>query len=738
MLPKPTDLLGAAKRHYFAETALRFERWWVAAVVMGYLFLATGFSLGPIFEGPDEKSHYLFVQTLVRTAALPDPAKDPFHEYHQPPLYYALVSPVLMLVDDSDFDERIVYNPFFGYQIQLVGNDNKNYLLHSRVEAFPYNNSPTALAVHLIRLLSVLMGAGTVIASYHIFKILWPERPDRRLMALAFVAFWPQFLFLSSLINNDNLLYLLATLSLLVLLRQLRDGPSWRGSILLGVLLGAALVTKTSAALLALPVGFASLADRRMWRYAPVTLALTLAIGAWWYVRNQLLYGDPTAMAVSLGALNGVIRPGQLSLDVATMTLPFAYHTLWARFGWYTVPAAPAIQLTFDWLLRVSLAGFAIWVIAAMVLAVKKHFSGTQIRQALVVSLFGAGWIIVLVWVASVAWFGNQGRFLLPGIAAWGALFAAGLDTWTPLRVKTLSSVVAVLGAGGVAAISLYGSYYPAFRPKPVDDAIAFPLLYRFEDNAELIGVSPSTVRARPGEMTTITLYWRALQPTEEPRQLRVYLHSIDTQVVRRDSYPATGNLLSTEWVSGQVWAETYSVIIPETAPQQLTDRLIAGLVEEDGDLLVATYEDGSPDLPIVGTIIIPGPPASSEPEYIFGDMIGLVESSLTTDGDQGTVCLAWSALSPLVEDFHVFVHVLSPDGTLLTQADYAPGQGRYPTSVWSVGEVVRDCVPVDLSDIPEDWSITIGLYQPVSGQVLSISNADGEILPDSRLVIAP
>ena len=138
----------------------------VIVIVATYIVLAVGFSLGPIFEGPDEIEHYRYAQHIADTLSLPDPYSRIRSEFHQPPLYYALLSPVLALVDDDDFarlDEGL--NPFFPGKIDVVSSDNKNKHLHSVSEAFPFTASGTAMAVHHMRLLTVAMGKGTVIVS---------------------------------------------------------------------------------------------------------------------------------------------------------------------------------------------------------------------------------------------------------------------------------------------------------------------------------------------------------------------------------------------------------------------------------------------------------------------------------------------------------------------------------------------------------------------------------------------
>ncbi|MBN1287976.1 MAG: phospholipid carrier-dependent glycosyltransferase, partial [Anaerolineae bacterium] len=289
------------------------------AILIAHTALALSFSLGPIFEGPDEIEHYRYVRTLAQTGALPDPYAQIRGEYHQPPLLYLALVPFTWLADGSDFDQidgRL--NPHYPYLVQVPGGDNKNKFIHTRAEAFPYTGSSTARAVHLMRLLSVAAGAGTVLASRAVFRLLWPENAALRLLATGIVAFWPQFIYMSSVISNDSILIFISTLALFLLLWAQHHDPSWRWAAALGVTLGAALLTKISAGLLALPVAAFFVFANRKWRYVLPVGAVTGLAAGWWYIHNWLRYGDPlgTKAAAHTWAFE-VIRPGEFALDIA-------------------------------------------------------------------------------------------------------------------------------------------------------------------------------------------------------------------------------------------------------------------------------------------------------------------------------------------------------------------------------------------------------------------------------------
>ena len=721
----------------------QWERRILAVIVIAFISLAVGFSFGPTFEGPDEIEHYEYIRILVETRSFPNPYTT-WGELHQAPLYYMLASPISMFFDDPDFEQfQARRNPYHGYEIPIPSNDNKNVRLHTRAEAFPHTGSPTALGVHVLRLFSVVIGLGTLLTSYAIFRILWPDRPDRRLLATGFVAFLPEFVYMSSVISNDTLLYFWTTLSLYFLLRMVTEGPSWRLAVFLGLGLGAALLTEVSAVFLVFPVAVAVLSDRRTWRYAIVTLAMTLIVAGWWYTRNLILYGDPTGVqALSITQEIDAIQGGRPVLGVGLSQITYAYRGFWGRFGYGAVVVSEAIYTFFELLTALTLIGLILQIVrfARRMRDPARRPSVTALRQAAVVVVFALAWVGALLYWSSVVWTGNQGRFLLTSVANWGALFAFSLDALTPRRVRMQVTLSTILVMFAVVVVCLFGYFFPAYRVLDVPETIAYPLALRYGDDAELIGISPANAHARPGDVITITLYWRALRQADT--QWQTYLHSVDSPVVRRDSYPATGNLLATDWQPGDTWAERYVIRIPEDIETQVVYPLVAGLYDPEREITQQAFDAaGNPVTPVVGSIAINGPAESATPVYCFGESIGLAEPELTTDDSSAPgMCLQWISLTSTPTDYQVFVHVLAQDGTIITQADHGPKDGRYPTSAWQPGEVIRECFAVDAAGVPAgDWQVGLGLYNLDDGQRLPVRICEGDApLENNIVIVAP
>jgi 4-amino-4-deoxy-L-arabinose transferase-like glycosyltransferase len=717
----------------------QWERRLLVMIVACYLLLAVGFSLGPIFEGPDEGQHYRYARWIAQTGTLPDPASVQRGEMHQAPLYYLLAAPIIALNGDADFEQVIgLKNAWAGYAFAVPGHDNKNGHLHPRNQSFPYIGSPVARAVHLIRMIGVLAGLGTVLASYHTAKLLWPERPEPGIAVAGFAAVMPQFLYMNSVVNNDGLLFLFSSLSLYYVIKQLRFGPSLRDAVLLGAALGGALLTKVSALFLVFPVGLAVLLQfRRWWKVAAVTLGVVAVIAGWWYLRNWLLYGDPTNLNALYVTWEGErISKHGLAFDMGLQRVPFAYSTFWARFGSGMVAMPGWVYQFYDALTAIVLIGLlvgAVRVAYRMKQGVRPD--KLSIQQGLVIGVFALAWIGALVFHASSAWSGNQGRYLIPALTAWAVIFAVGLRNFVPAQGRLPLTLGGTAVLSTLAAIILLGYFHPSYQVKPVPTRIGHPLNYRFEDAAELIGVDTSALYASPGDTLSITLYWRAL--STPGTELLTHIHSLDADMVQRDSYPGAGNLLAADWLPDQTWAETYILQIPEDTEPQRLYLLVGSLSEKDGGRSLNATLQGRDEVPVIARLSITGPLMPDQSEYMLGDSIGLVSSRIRLDDGAMRVCLEWQARAPITVDYKIFVHVLSGDGEILAQSDVQPKDGAYPTWAWVTGERVRDCIKFSNLALPDTgWVVKVGMYDAATGQRLPITTRDGAPVPEDTIEI--
>jgi hypothetical protein len=246
-------LLGARRL-----PALR-GRWLLASSALAIAALAWhNRALDPLL-GFDSEGHLAYVQFILAKHRLPL-ASDGWSMYH-PPLYYAAGAAIFAL-----FDEGL-----------------------AALRAFRALNA-----------LAVALQCAAVLAS---LRILFPGEPRRVLAGFVLGAFVPMQLYLAQYVTNEVWTAAFASSAIYVCLRILaRDDRTVSAHLALGALLGAALLTKVSALLVALVV-LAVLGGRllargerspRTWLASLGAAVLALVVVAGWsYARVWWHFGSP-------------------------------------------------------------------------------------------------------------------------------------------------------------------------------------------------------------------------------------------------------------------------------------------------------------------------------------------------------------------------------------------------------------------------------------------------------------
>lgn len=81
--------------------------------------------------------------------------------------------------------------------------------------------------------------------------------------------------------------------------------------------------------------------------------------------------------------------------------------------------------------------------------------------------------------------------------------------------------------------------------------------------------------------------------------------------------------------------------------------------------------------------------------------------------GGKLVVAVYWQALGAMSDDYVGFVHLVGPDGRLVTQDDHELGRGLYRTIYWQMDEIVRERYDLTLpEDAPiGDYTLWLGAY---------------------------
>ncbi len=404
----------------------------------------------PVFEAPDEVWHYNYVRWLAEGHGLPSMENDEsgaHQEVAQPPLYYAVAALFSKPFPDDDLHELFWGNPGFGYQAPGTSPDNKNMLIHTMAEGWPWTGAVAAL--HAARMTSLFFGIWTLAALWYLSLEVFHNRHSA-LICVALVAFHPQFVFISGIVSNDSAAAALCTTALWAIARAARRKLGIWEIIICGISTGAAILCKTSALFL-IPLGglallyFAlqqKLTLSQILRNLAVFGVCILLVGSWWYVRNTFLYNDPIGITSHTDTPWG--RSAPVSYWQLLPEIPLLLRSFWAAYGWGHITWSNAIYV-----ILYALSGSVILVSFYDVLKVllyRLHLtrSTTSYHRADIV----ANDIIVLAfcWLGGISaallsWMRQvqapHGRLLFPAIGAWGLILANGLvKKWQIRRLQ--------------------------------------------------------------------------------------------------------------------------------------------------------------------------------------------------------------------------------------------------------------------------------------------------------------
>ncbi len=370
------------------------------------LYCALGFLFAwqtPPWQAPDEPAHYNYVRHLAEGRGLPElkpgdwdaayldflkanrfpPGADisPIrYEFHQPPLYYLLLTPVYLAAGGS---------------------------------------------LLALRLASLAIGAAAVVGVYLAARRLCPAQPGVALGAAGVAAALPQNLAILASVNNDALAEAVASALLAWGLVGLtgRRTKGWAAAG--GLLAGLGLLTKTTVyPLVALAVLLPIVPERKAARPVrfktfALVAGLALLVGGWWFVRNATVYGglDIFGLGRHDQVVVGQPRTGPLSARLLLEWSLTAFRSFWLQLGWMGVPAE-------DWVYGL-LAAVTFLSLGGLTLLARDPGFHPPAPTLLWLGLAAA--LVVAQFVAyNLQFYQPQGRYLFPAMAVWAAGLAVG------------------------------------------------------------------------------------------------------------------------------------------------------------------------------------------------------------------------------------------------------------------------------------------------------------------------
>lgn len=264
----------------------------------------------PPFQGPDESTHFAYLQYLAENGKMPSTTRGGASTEESEALRWLNLRPLIgnlsarpawTSADLAAFRE-IERHEAKGSRGNGVGENplGKNPPLYYAAMAVPYHALlwlPLLKRLFILRLFDALCFLATIAITWVLAGEIFGAVRWKRTLATAAVALEPQLAFTSAVINSDNLLIALSSAFLLAAVRLVKYGPSMRRVLVASGLAAAAVLTH-GRGLVTLPV-----------------LALALAI-AWIVFRpasRQVLARGGAALATILGAFVVYVLLGRAS-----------------------------------------------------------------------------------------------------------------------------------------------------------------------------------------------------------------------------------------------------------------------------------------------------------------------------------------------------------------------------------------------------------------------------------------
>lgn len=403
----------------------------------------------PMYEAPDENTHYFIIKYLADNLSLPGPS------------------------DLSNGGRASVYVPLphFGYIPHVLSLWSLSWLFH-----------PTMA----LRFGSLLLAPLMTYFAWFLGRQVFPQS---RLCALAvpiLTVFHPQLVLVHSYANNDVTSSTMATGLLCLVTILIKRGLTLKLSALIGFLCGWLMLTKYTAyaVLPAVAAGFLIAAwihrsgIKQLALCALSALGLTAAIAAPWFIRNYQLYNGDFMGTRSMRMHWAVIYDKPLEYYVSPFSIlvdrkwwRMMFFSYWGMFGYMTRRLPNLFYWTYTGFLALSLIGVVRAGIkskaSGFIASISKmsdeenrlRITNIAIWSTMIICLIANLAAMILASTGNVG--GPQGRYLFTSEVPFLATMVLGLSLFGPVWGKRL--VLAMVVFNIAVCIWSFCMLYPVY-----------------------------------------------------------------------------------------------------------------------------------------------------------------------------------------------------------------------------------------------------------------------------------
>lgn len=262
------------------------------------------------------------------------------------------------------------------------------------------------------------------------------------------------------------------------------------------------------------------------------------------------------------------------------------------------------------------------------------------------------------------------------------------------------------------------------------------------------LGWGASRRGAGPGQEIHLSLWWQAQSRPGRGYAFSIFLADEEGNrfgEVRRQ--PLDGDYPTSQWMAREVVRDRFDYSIPpEISPGKY--RLLVRVFDIETEEYLPLVGDAGESIGLGSIRVLERTkefalPSPEHPLKVnLGDQITLLGYDLESEAKPGgelRLVLYWQAQREMDTNYTVFTHLLDKGGRLWGQKDNPPQGGKYPTTGWLEGEVVRDEYEIPISpDTPSgSYLLEVGIYQAEIGERLPAFDEEGNWLEGDRVILA-
>lgn len=431
-------------------------------LVRGLFYL----SIFPPFLAPDESAHFEAIRLLGQEKKWPST-----EVYQSTPMHPEMVSTfenfrIWQLVGlYSPTHSLGVSSHLFVdyYPTQIAGSEvvADSYLMLYHLILAPLSGLLAGLdlstQVYLLRTISVLFAAGTVVVVWLTIRTIFPADDSMALAAGTFIVFWPMHTHVDASVTVDALVELFACLFFLMLGYLYLEGWSWLKAVTLVGVMGLAVLTKPTALFLLPTLAAAGVIYLARWLRWPAWLVGTILTGfiLFTFIGAILLHqsseGGRKILSLAVLTLSIPDWANYLAADAFpryVSAFNFAVLSFAGLFGWSNIHVPWGWVRLWAAFMAIITLGVARFIFQNL-LRNKLRLTDQQ-RNLLLIWLCalifsGIGVITPIIATQSSAW-GIHSRYYFPVIIPLAVYFFTGFRQLFPGSFRLYASAAWILG----------------------------------------------------------------------------------------------------------------------------------------------------------------------------------------------------------------------------------------------------------------------------------------------------